>query len=41
MNAFMAIPNLIALIYLSNVIAKETDYYLWKGNLDEETNEET
>jgi len=33
-NAFMAIPNLIALILLSSVIIKETDKYLWKNNLD-------
>lgn len=35
-NALMAIPNLIALIFLSNVIAKDTDKFLWSGNLDEE-----
>ena len=35
-NALMAIPNLFALILLSNVIAKDTDKYLWGGNLDEE-----
>jgi Na+/alanine symporter len=32
----MAIPNLFALILLSGVIAKDTDKYLWSGNLDEE-----
>lgn len=36
MNAFMAIPNLISLICLSGVIAKETQYYLWDNHLDEE-----
>ena len=41
MNAMMAIPNLIALLFLSGVIARETDYYLWKGHLDKETNEKT
>ena len=33
-NAFMAIPNLIALILLSGVIVKETQKYLWSNNLD-------
>ncbi len=33
MNAFMAIPNLIAVLFLSNLIARETDYYVWKKNL--------
>lgn len=36
MNAFMAIPNIISLICLSGVIAKETQYYLWDNHLDEE-----
>lgn len=35
-NALMAIPNLFALILLSNVIAKETDKYLWNNNLDKD-----
>jgi AGCS family alanine or glycine:cation symporter len=33
-NAFMAIPNLIALIFLSGVIVNETKKYLWDNNLD-------
>ena len=33
LNAFMAIPNLIAVLLLSNVIAKDTKYYL--KHLDE------
>jgi AGCS family alanine or glycine:cation symporter len=33
-NAFMAIPNLIALIFLSGVIVSETKKYLWNHNLD-------
>ena len=33
LNALMAIPNLIAILLLSNVIAKETKHYL--NNLDE------
>lgn len=40
MNAFMAIPNLISIILLSEVIAKETQHYLWEGNLNEDMNEE-
>ncbi|MEE0775841.1 MAG: alanine:cation symporter family protein, partial [Bacillota bacterium] len=37
LNALMAIPNLIAVLLLSNVIAKETKYYLGNGceHLDE------
>lgn len=33
LNALMAIPNLIAVLLLSGVIAKETRHYL--NNLDE------
>ena len=36
MNALMAIPNLVCLLMLSNVAARETDNYLWKGRLDED-----
>lgn len=36
MNAFMSIPNLISLLLLSGVMAKETKHYLWDNNLDEE-----
>ncbi|MFI3302246.1 MAG: alanine/glycine:cation symporter family protein [Rikenellaceae bacterium] len=35
LNALMAIPNILSLLLLSGVIAKETDKYLWSGNLDE------
>jgi len=35
MNALMAIPNLIFLLFLSGVLVKETNKYLWGGNLDE------
>ena len=34
-NALMAIPNLVSLLLLSGVIAKETQHYLWKKNLDD------
>ena len=36
MNSLMAVPNLISLLLLSGVIAKETQHYLWDKNLDEE-----
>ncbi len=35
MNALMALPNIISLIVLSGVAAKETKKYLWSGRLDE------
>lgn len=35
-NALMAIPNLMALLFLSGVIVSETRKYLWDGNLDQE-----
>ena len=34
MNALMAIPNLVSLILLSGVLARETKKYLWSGGLD-------
>ena len=39
MNALMAIPNLIALLLLSGVAARETRRYLWSGRLDEDMEE--
>ncbi len=41
MNALMAIPNLVALILLSGVVARETKKYLWSNRLDEEMEEDT
>lgn len=35
MNALMAIPNLLSLIFLSGVIVRETRRYLWSGRLDD------
>lgn len=35
MNALMAIPNLVSLLFLSNILVKETDKYLWGDRLDE------
>ena len=40
MNALMAIPNLIALLLLSGVAAKETQRYLWSDRLDDEMEED-
>jgi AGCS family alanine or glycine:cation symporter len=37
MNAFMALPNLIAVLLLSGVTARETKKYLWGNRLDEKT----
>ena len=37
MNALMAVPNLISLLLLSGVIAKDTQHYLWDKNLDEDS----
>jgi AGCS family alanine or glycine:cation symporter len=34
-NAFMAIPNIIAMLLLSGLIAKETKYYLKGDNIDQ------
>ena len=36
MNALMAIPNLVALLLLSGVAARETNKYLWSNRLDED-----
>ena len=35
MNALMAIPNLLSLLFLSGVIVSETKKYLWNDRLDE------
>ena len=39
-NALMAVPNIIVVLLLSGVIARETKHYVWDGNLDEEYTEE-
>ncbi len=36
MNAMMAIPNLISLLLLSNVIVNETKKYLWNNSINEQ-----
>lgn len=40
MNALMALPNIISLIVLSGVAARETKRYLWDGRLDDFSPEE-
>ncbi|MCR4852228.1 MAG: sodium:alanine symporter family protein [Prevotella sp.] len=40
MNALMAIPNLLCLLFLSGVLVKETRTYLWQNRLDEDMEEE-
>ena len=40
MNALMAIPNLVALLMLSGVAARETDRYLWGNRLDDSSEDD-
>lgn len=40
MNALMAIPNLLSLLFLSRVIVSETRKYLWNNQLDKYMDEE-
>jgi len=37
MNALMAIPNLLSLLFLSGILVHETRKYLWRDRLDEES----
>lgn len=39
MNAFMAIPNLLSLVFLSGVLVSETRKYLWNDKLDDYSEE--
>ncbi len=39
-NGLMAVPNLISLLVLSNILVKETKEYLWDDNLDKISEEE-
>lgn len=42
MNALMAVPNLISLLFLSGVLVSETRKYLWEKQLDQDMeNDET
>ena len=36
MNALMAIPNLLSLLFLNGIIVHETKKYLWRNRLDKE-----
>lgn len=38
MNALMALPNLISLLLLSGVVARETKHYLWNHHLNDRGN---
>lgn len=40
MNALMALPNLISLILLSGILARDTQHFLWNGNLDQEVKQD-
>ena len=40
MNALMAIPNLLSLLFLSGVLVKETRRYLWEGQLEKHAEQE-
>ena len=40
MNALMAIPNLLSLLFLNGIIVHETRKYLWRGNLDKDMDEQ-
>ncbi len=35
-NALMAVPNIIVVLLLSGMIARETKHYVYEDNLDEE-----
>ena len=39
MNALMAIPNLLSLLFLSGIIVHETRKYLWRGRLEKDSGE--
>ena len=39
MNALMAIPNLLSLLFLNGILVHETRKYLWRGRLDKDMEE--
>lgn len=39
-NALMAIPNIVMILLLSGMIARETRYYVYEGHLDETVDED-
>ena len=40
-NGLMAIPNLFSLILLSGIIAKDTNKFLWHGDIEQDDNDPT
>ena len=38
LNALMALPNIIAILLLSNMIARDTQYYVYDGHINEKDN---
>ena len=40
MNALMAIPNLLSLLFLNSILVHETRKYLWRDRLDKEMEEQ-
>lgn len=40
MNALMAIPNLLSLLFLNGILVHETRKYLWRNRLDKEMEEQ-
>lgn len=40
MNALMAIPNLLSLLFLNGILVHETKKYLWRDRLDKEMEEQ-
>lgn len=39
MNAFMALPNILSLLFLSGILVSETRKYLWNDRLDDSVDE--
>ena len=39
-NALMAIPNIIVVLVLSGLVARETRHFVYDGNIDEESADE-
>lgn len=39
-NALMVVPNIICVLLLSGLVARETRHYVWDGNIDERVEED-
>ena len=39
-NSLMALPNIIMVLFMTGVVAKETDYSVYQGHIDEDAHEE-